>query len=402
MTLSSRRTGRHPMAAVLAFTFRNWRGHLAIVAIIVFTVALGTTSEVVIPIFAGRMVDAVTAGLKHSEQAWWSLGAMLAFAAVAVACRQMFFSGITVLTTRVMTSVARDAFARLQRFSTDWHANNFAGSTVRRITRGMWALDMLHDTLLVAILPSLLVLAGSTWVLGTVWPVLGLVVFVGAVAFVTMTVLLSVNYVAPAARLANSWDTRVSGTLADAITCNPVVKAFGAETREDDRLATVLAKWRSRTTRTWLRGTAAGTAQNAFLLLLRAAVLGCILLLWMQGRAGAGDVALVLTSYALVHGYLRDIGMHIHNLQRSVNDMEELVAFYDEPMGVKDAVNAPVAVIGAGQVAFEHVTFHYGGHPSPSIATFRSRSGPARRSGWSGGQARARRPSSSSSSAFMT
>jgi ATP-binding cassette, subfamily B, bacterial len=370
MTLSSRRTGRHPMAAVLAFTFRNWRGHLAIVAIIVFTVALGTTSEVVIPIFAGRMVDAVTAGLKHSEQAWWSLGAMLAFAAVAVACRQTFFSGITVLTTRVMTSVARDAFARLQRFSTDWHANNFAGSTVRRITRGMWALDMLHDTLLVAILPSLLVLAGSTWVLGTVWPVLGLVVFVGAVAFVTMTVLLSVNYVAPAARLANSWDTRVSGTLADAITCNPVVKAFGAETREDDRLATVLAKWRSRTTRTWLRGTAAGTAQNAFLLLLRAAVLGCILLLWMQGRAGAGDVALVLTSYALVHGYLRDIGMHIHNLQRSVNDMEELVAFYDEPMGVKDAVNAPVAVIGAGQVAFEHVTFHYGGHSEPLYRNF--------------------------------
>ncbi|WP_413987942.1 ABC transporter ATP-binding protein [Labrys okinawensis] len=370
MTQTSRRTGRHPMAAVLAFTFRNWRGHVAIVAAIVSTVAVATISEVVIPIFAGRMVDAVTAGADRASEAWWALGAMLALAALAVGCRQAFFYGITVLTTRVMAFVARDAFARLQRFSTDWHANNFAGSTVRRITRGMWALDMLHDTLLVAILPSILVLLGSTWVLGTVWPALGLVVLVGAIGFVAMTVLLSVNYVAPAARLANSWDTRVGGALADAITCNAVVKAFGAETREDDRLAKVLGKWRSRTTRTWIRGTNAGTAQNAFLLLLRAAVLGFVLLLWMQGQADAGDVALVLTSYAIVHGYLRDIGMHIHNLQRSVNDMEELVAFYDQPMGVRDQVGAPAAEIGAGHIAFEHVTFHYGGHAEPLYRDF--------------------------------
>ncbi|GLS20346.1 multidrug ABC transporter ATP-binding protein [Labrys miyagiensis] len=358
------------MAAVLAFTFRNWRGHRAIVAAIVFTVAVATISEVVIPIFAGRMVDAVTAGVDEASDAWWALGAMLLLAALAVGCRQLFFYGITVLTTRVMAFVARDAFARLQRFSTDWHANNFAGSTVRRITRGMWALDMLHDTLLVAILPSILVLLGSTWVLGTVWPALGLVVLVGAIGFVAMTVLLSVNYVAPAARLANSWDTRVGGALADAITCNAVVKAFGAETREDDRLAKVLGKWRSRTTRTWIRGTNAGTAQNAFLLLLRTAVLGFVLLLWMRGQADAGDVALVLTSYAIVHGYLRDIGMHIHNLQRSVNDMEELVTFYDQPMGVRDQVGAPAAEIGAGRIAFEHVTFHYGGHAEPLYRDF--------------------------------
>jgi ATP-binding cassette subfamily B protein len=233
---------------------------------------------------------------------------------------------------------------------------------VRRITRGMWALDLMHDTLLVAILPSIVVLLGSTVVLALRWPGLGLVVLVGAIGFVAMTAVLSVGCVAPAARLANSWDTRIGGALADAISCNAVVKAFGAETREDTRLAGIMAKWRSRTKRTWLRGTYAGTAQNVFLLCLRAAVLGSVLLLWMQGRAGPGDVALVLTSYAVVHGYLRDIGQHIHNLQRSVNDMEELVAFYDQAPGVEDAPGACAMLVCAGAVAFEHVTFHYGGH----------------------------------------
>ena len=79
-------------------------------------------------------------------------------------------------TLRIMSDVSRDAFMRVQRFSTDWHANSFAGSTVRKITRGMWALDLLNDTILMALLPSLVVLLGSMILLGLHWPSLGLVI----------------------------------------------------------------------------------------------------------------------------------------------------------------------------------------------------------------------------------
>ena len=48
----------------------------------------------------------------------------------------------------------------------------------------------------------------------------------------------------------------------------------------------------------------------------------------------------MLTSYFIIHGYLRDVGMHISNLQRSVNDMEELVAIHGEPLGIADAPDA--------------------------------------------------------------
>jgi ATP-binding cassette, subfamily B, bacterial len=53
----------------------------------------------------------------------------------------------------------------------------------------------------------------------------------------------------------------------------------------------------------------------------------------MAGRASPGDITYVLTSYYIMHAYLRDVGMHINNLQRSLNDMEELVDIYDEPFG---------------------------------------------------------------------
>ncbi|NVL83765.1 ABC transporter ATP-binding protein, partial [Escherichia coli] len=96
----------------------------------------------------------------------------------------------------------------------------FAGSTVRKVTRGMWALDLLNDTILLALLPSLVVLIGSMILLGVHWASLGTVIALGALGYVTTTVLFSTRYIAPAARVSNAWDTKVGGTLADALTCN--------------------------------------------------------------------------------------------------------------------------------------------------------------------------------------
>jgi ATP-binding cassette subfamily B protein len=73
----------------------------------------------------------------------------------------------------------------------------------------------------------------------------------------------------------------------------------------------------------------------------------------------------VLTSYYVIHAYLRDVGMHINNLQRSVNDMDELVAIHDEPIGIADAADARPIAIEGGEIVFDGVTFHYGGHRAP-------------------------------------
>jgi len=154
----------------------------------------------------------------------------------------------------------------------------------------------------------------------------------------------------------------MSGFLADTISSNAVVKAFGAETREDAGLARVLAKWKSRTDRTWSRGTWSGTTQIALLWLVRLGLIGTALYLWMRGEATPGDVAYVLTSYFIMHGYLRDIGQHVQHLQRSVNDMEEMVAMYDQSLGIEDRPDARPARLTAGEVKFDHVTFRYGGH----------------------------------------
>jgi ATP-binding cassette subfamily B protein len=353
---------------VIPFVFRHWLNQPVVAATVAFGLLGATIADLFMPIFSGHLVDALASGAgdpSARHAALVAFGAIVALGLLSIALRMIGLQAIVPFTLRIMSDVARDAFNRVQRFSTDWHANSFAGSTVRKVTRGMWALDLYNDTILMALLPSLMVLLGSMILLGLHWASLGLVVGLGGLLYVSMTVVFSTRYIAPAARISNAWDTKVGGTLADALTCNAVVKSFGAEAREDARLTRVISRWRVRVNRTWLRYNYTNAAQLVVLLCLRASVIGGALLLWMAGQASPGDVTYVLTSYYIIHAYLRDVGMHINNLQRSVNDMEELVAIHNEAIGIADAVDARPIDIQGGRIVFEDVTFHYGGHLAP-------------------------------------
>ncbi|MEJ5900957.1 ABC transporter ATP-binding protein [Ochrobactrum teleogrylli] len=356
---------------VLGYTFSHWRSQPLRLALMIIGMLLATAADVLTPLYSGRLVDALSLS---GDSAWNSaieaLVILLALGALALITRQLTFYVITDFTLKIMSDMAASSFHKLQRFSTDWHANAFAGSTVRKVSRAMWALDLLNDTLIIALLPSLLMLLGSVALLSWYWPLMGLLVAIGSVLFIVCTIVISLGFVAPAATLANSWDTRMGGSLADAISCNAVVKAFGAESREDVRLSKVVTKWRSRTRRTWLIGTLNGFIQGANLLVMRGVVIAFALYLWSQGKATAGDITFVLTAFFMLQGYLRDVGMHIRNLQRSVNDMEELVEIEAQPYGIADRSGAPAIRIGAGEITFDHVTFHYGNHEAALYRDF--------------------------------
>ncbi|HZZ01725.1 ABC transporter ATP-binding protein [Paraburkholderia sp.] len=370
---------------VLGFTFRHWAKQPWRIFAIAALALLSALADIFTPMFAGRLVDAIASGSAGDAVAWHA--AITAFCVLgalglsATLLLQGVFFNLIRLTLKMMSDIAANAFHRVQRFSTDWHANSFAGSTVRKITRGMWALDLLNDTLLVALLPSLTMLVGATVLLGWRWPMMGAVVGIGSVLYIAVTVAMSLGVVAPAARLANAWDTRMGGALADAVSCNGVVKAFGAEEREEVLLERVIGKWRHRTRRTWTRGTINGGLQGGMLVAIQASILSVALLLWVRGEASVGDITFALTMFFMLQGYLRDVGMHIRNLQRSVNDMEELVSLENQPLGIEDRPGAGPIAIGKGEIRFEHVTFHYGAKASPLYDNFSVRIAPGERVG---------------------
>lgn len=354
---------------VLGFVFHHWRHRPVLVGIIIVLVIASTLAEVMVPVFSGQIVDSI-AGSNAADRALHAFVIVVALGLTSVALRWFIFNGIIRLTLRTMADVTNNGFHKVQRFSTDWHANSFAGSTVRKITRGMWALDSLNDLLLVALLPSIVMLVGASIVLGSYWPIMGLIVAAGSLIYIGVTVALSMGFVSPAARLANAWDTKLGGALADAISCNSVVKAFGAESREEVRLRHVMARWDSRTRRTWNRGTLSGTIQGFLMVSMQAGILGTGLIMWQQGLATPGDITFVLAMFFVLQGYLRNVGQDIRNLQRAVNDMEELVLLDKMPLGIEDKPNATPIEIGEGEIVFDRITFQYGAHPTPLYEDF--------------------------------
>jgi ATP-binding cassette subfamily B protein len=380
-SVRARIEGSQALRKVLGFTFRHWAERKGFVALIALCMSLATITEVVVPVFAGRLIDAVALGRPAAADAVFALAMMALLGLAMIVLRHCGWWTIIPLTLGMMRNIAQGAFHRVQRFSTDWHNNSFAGSTVRKITRGMWALDSINDVLLLMLLPSAVVLVGTVVLLTSRWPIMGAVMAVGSVVYVFVSITLATRVIAPASRLSNAMDTRIGGVLADSLGANAVVKSFGAESREELRLSRVMEKWSRRTHRTWMRHTYSGTGQVLLLWFVRTAVTATGLWLWWQGRATPGEITYVLTTYFVVHGYLRDIGQHVHHLQRGVNEMEELVRLFDEPFGVADVPGAKPLRIHSGEVRFERVTFQYPGQAVPLYRDLTLRIAPGERIG---------------------
>ena len=350
---------------VLAFAMTQWRRSPRAVALASGLMFAATLAEIATPVAIGHLVDALAGADAAPDAAMRALGAVLALGILYQVLRQSGDYVWARVAIGVMRRIGADAFAQVQRYASDWHADTFAGSTVRNITRGIWAFDTFGDALYFHLGPATAVTLGAAALMLWHWPVMGLVFLVGAVLYTAVSIQLALGYVAPIRRLAAETDSRLGGALADALTCNAVVKSTAAEAREDARLGGVLDLWHARMLHSWYASIHTSVAQNLLLLLLQAALVGGALWLWSRGRATPGDVTYVLTSFLVVRGWLRDVGQQLRMAQQAANDMERLVEYHRTPAAILDRPGAVPLAVAGGAVRFDRVRFHYGAHAEP-------------------------------------
>jgi ATP-binding cassette subfamily B protein len=363
---ASARSQRVSIADVLRFVWSYWRELPVRFALIVGGVLTAVALEIQIPNQVARLTHAVEQfmdGAADLSPAWASLVALVALYFFVMLAQQFYLRLWMYFASEVMQKIVYDGFRRVQRFSTDWHANHFAGSTVRRITRGMWAYDSLADLIVVDLGPAFILLFGFSVAMALRDPWMGLFFVVSVGIFVCASSAMSLWYVAPANKVSNDADTAVGGALADAVTCNPVVKSFGAEDREDSRLFDVTGHWRRSARTAWTKSIDAGAAQSLMLMGLLGGLLSMVLALAGSGRASLADIMYVIATYFVVAGHLRTIGWQVRNLQRAVNELDDLVDVAHTIPQVPDAPGAREFVPGPGAIEFAGVGFRYRNQP---------------------------------------
>jgi ATP-binding cassette subfamily B protein len=325
----------------------------------------GIGFDLSVPYAAGKLVDAVAGGPRLSHAAWraWALLAGVYGAALVVKNAAMrpwiYFASAN------MKEIIDEAFEKVQAFSADWHADNFAGATVRRLSRAMWGYDTVSDAAVIWLGPAFLVLGGLCVMMALRWPLVGLFAGVIVAAFVASNIWLTELYARPANLKSVALDSRIGGALADSISSNATVKSFGAEAREEARIGGITDLWRRSVNVTWSRFTNLWLLHNVLLMALQAGMTGLLVSLWAKGQAKAGDVAFVITAFMLMTGYLRNIGENIRMTQRGMDDTEDVARYATMAPQVVDAPDAGDFAADLGRIDFERVTFRYKSAEAP-------------------------------------
>jgi len=359
-------------AQVAAFMWKHWSSQPGKLAMVGLLFGLAILVDLSMPFASKHLVDALTAGPSEAgtRAAAWGYGVIIVLALVFYTARNTGVRFHIPFASKNMERIVTDGFRDVQRFSADWHADNFAGATVRRVSRAMNAYDVISDTLVWFLIPAICVLIGMTVLTSIQWPLIGLFTGVTILLFIAVAYFSSRFYVAEPLKRYIAADTAIGAALADAVASNATVKAFGAEAREQQRFDGVVKVWTKEANHTWTLFTNAWVLQNILLWVLQAGLLGMVLLEWGNGRATAGDAVFAITSFLLVSGYLRMLGENVQNLQKGIADLEDVVAYSLEQADVVDRGDARAFEAHAGEITFDAVSFGYKNAAEPLYSDF--------------------------------
>lgn len=353
---------------IVRFALHYWRPDkwmgLSAAGLMLSCVAL----DAVIPVYTGKIVDALTGGdsAAATQAAWKAFGMFILLMGLQPLLRMSALALFNAFAVRNLAAIVNDGLRKVQRFSSDWHANTFAGGTVRKISRGMWSFDSFEDTLLMGILPAVTIMIASTVTLTMTIPQVGMAASGMILLYCAASIFVSIKILSPRFRASAESDTRVGATLADIITGNPTVKAFGRERHEDALFSDVVKVWQNKSLRAWNTGVIADGGRSVLRLLMTGSTVGASLWLWNTGKATPGDIVMVITTFFILGGYLNDIGRQIAQLQRAMSDMEDAVGFWLREEEVRDTENARTLTVGRARrhdlISFDRVGFRYPGN----------------------------------------
>ena len=364
---------------VLAFIAAYWARRPWLLAATIGLTLVSLGFELMMPWASAQLVAAVGQGVKNAPLVWWAWGIFVGVYLVFAATRNFAMRFFVPLAARNMEEMTNEGFTWVQGFSADWHGDNFAGATVRRLSRAMWGYDVVSDAVVVWIGPAIVILVGMSVQMLLRWPWVGAFSLGMVCLYIIANMALTQVWVRKPNLLSVAWDSRIGGALADSIASNPTVKGFGAEAREVARIAQVTQTWRQITIKTWNRFTDIWLVQNGLLVIIQAGLSGILLRMWLLGQATAADVTFVITAFLLMSGYLRNIGDNIRMLQRGLADVEDVARYARTTPQVPDPPGAPDFSGLAGEIVFEAVSFRYKSASAPIYDGFDLRIAPGER-----------------------
>jgi len=355
------RTGdRRRFVAELWQLLRQYRWRIAFSVVLLLVAKVAT---VAVPLLLKRIIDTFSHAplpvhLSFGLPAYLLAGyALLRFSSTLFnEWRDLIFARVTLNTVK---AYAEKTFAHLLALGPRFHASRQVGSLLPDIDRGTSGIAFLLGIGLFTIVPTMveigLVLA---IMLGRYPPSFAVIIVVTFLAYSGFTLVFTARRVIYQRRV-NKLDSRAKGQMADSLMNYDTVKVFTNEAWEARRFSATMADWMG-----------AGIKNQRALFILHVGQSGVIAagvaaIMLLAGQAvlarsmSVGDLVLI-NAYALqVCLPLNALGFVYRESRDAWVNAERLFALLRLRPEIEDPPGAPALHAEAGDVVFEHVSFHY-------------------------------------------
>ncbi len=355
-----------PVWPILRRLLGYMRPHALILAGVILAALATTAVELAPPWIIRLAVDRfILEG--QTEQVWWAAGGLLALSLLqgGIDFLRLYVTAYT--GQRIVFEIRNAIFHHLSSLSFSFYDRARTGDLMSRVTADVDVLTNFFGRAAVIILTNLLTLAGILVVL-MIWDWrLGLI-YLGLLPLIALGMWAYARRVRPAWMRVQRQLAALTGTLQESLAGILVVKLFGREAFEQERVG--------QQSRQVLQANLE-TARIASLWMPYASVVmgvGTALVLWAGGRnviAGFISLGMLIGFATYIQMLLRPIrqtGMMLNVVMQSLAAAERVFEVLDTQPDIRDAPGAyPLPPI-EGWVRFEEVSFRYDGGPDGAHA----------------------------------
>jgi ATP-binding cassette subfamily B protein len=258
----------------------------------------------------------------------------------------------------VMPDLYETMFGYLLGHSYQFFISRFAGTLTRRVSKFADAFESLFDSLMLTFVPALLFSVGSVSILYLQNHVLGIILAIWVIVFITFLVIVS-RMRQPLRIQRSEEDSKMVGALADAISNQNTIALFAGEEHEQKVFAGFVERWHQATTRSWTADEYIWTAQTFLMVVINIGLLYGALVFWEKGELTIGDFVLIQTYLLGTFNVCSNITQQLRRFYDAMANAAEAIDILSEPHGIQDIRRAKDLKVAEGIIAFNDVQFYF-------------------------------------------
>jgi len=321
-------------------------------------------ANVSVPLLLKELIDAMSikpgdpiAVLVVPASLLLGYGALRLMTSAFTELRELVFAKATQGAAR---SIALQTFEHLHALSLRFHLARQTGGMTRDIERGVRGIESLISYSLYSIVPTLIEVALVLTILAVkfdVWFAWITVAALGLYIFFTVRI---TEWRTQFRKQANEFDSAAHTKAVDSLLNYETVKYFGNEAFEAKRYDESLERLRQARLKAQTTLSLLNTGQQLIIAVALVAMLWRATQGVVEGRMTLGDLVMINAFMIQLYIPLNFLGVLYREIKQSLTDLDKMFTLMDREREVADAPGAlPLALKGAPDVVFDHVSFAY-------------------------------------------